>query len=385
MVSIGQEWDGGPGTSSPQYQSSNWYNGVMDDIRIWNTTRTPVQITQNMNTQLTGNESGLIAHYNCNQGTAGIDNTSELNLTNSSLINGLNANFNGFTLDGLTSNFITNPCPPCEPQYSSINVSACENYQWNQTTYTQSGTYTNTSLDINGCESIVTLNLIIDHPTISTQTITAVGSYTWIDGITYNSSNNTATHTYQSSKSGCKHAVILNLTIENTPVLNFNGQNDYITINPIATKLDGDNTFTIESWMQSQQGATGQALFAFNNTTDNKNVLLLMIRSNGALGVSDYGLWSDYTGQTIINDGYCHHIAYVRNGNTALTYVYGILQNTTLSITANYQISANDMVSIGQEWDLGPGTSSTNYISSNFFKGNLKGLEFGTQQEVYKT
>ena len=48
--------------------------------------------------------------------------------------------------------------------------------------------------------------------TTSTDTQTACGSYTWIDGNTYTSSNNTATHTLTNA-AGCDSIVTLNLTI----------------------------------------------------------------------------------------------------------------------------------------------------------------------------
>jgi hypothetical protein len=78
--------------------------------------------------------------------------------------------------------------------------------------------------------------------------------------------------------------------------------------------------------MKSNIGVTGQALFAFNNSNNNQNGLLLMIRSNGSLGISDYGLWNGYTGNIVINDGNCHHIVYARNGNPANIYIDGNLQ-----------------------------------------------------------
>jgi len=44
-------------------------NGYVDDVRIWNTTRTQGQIQASMSVELTGSESGLIAYWKCNEGT----------------------------------------------------------------------------------------------------------------------------------------------------------------------------------------------------------------------------------------------------------------------------------------------------------------------------
>ena len=152
--------------------------------------------------------------------------------------------------------------------------------------------------------------------------------------------------------------------------LHFDGDLDYVNINQVAPLLANDNTFTIEFWMKSEPGVQSQALFAFNNTNNNTNGLLLMIRESGQLGISDYLSWADYTGQTVINDGGCHHIAYTRHGSTASIYVDGVIQKTNETISADYQISENDFISIGQEWDGGPGTTSQ-YVVSNEYEGTI--------------
>jgi Concanavalin A-like lectin/glucanases superfamily/Secretion system C-terminal sorting domain len=48
----------------------NW-NGTMDDVRYWNTARTQAQIVANMNTQLTGNEAGLVGYWDMNRSGQG--------------------------------------------------------------------------------------------------------------------------------------------------------------------------------------------------------------------------------------------------------------------------------------------------------------------------
>ncbi|MDD4734717.1 MAG: choice-of-anchor Q domain-containing protein [Kiritimatiellae bacterium] len=47
--------------------SRTGYDGRMDEIRFWNTERTPEQIRDNMHRHLTGREPGLEAYYRCNQ------------------------------------------------------------------------------------------------------------------------------------------------------------------------------------------------------------------------------------------------------------------------------------------------------------------------------
>ncbi len=49
----------------------------------------------------------------------------------------------------------------CIPTSSSQDATACNTYNWNGTDYTASGTYTFTTLNANGCDSVATLNLTI--------------------------------------------------------------------------------------------------------------------------------------------------------------------------------------------------------------------------------
>ena len=95
---------------------------------------------------------------------------------------------------------------------------ACNSYTWiNGVTYTASNntaTYTLVGGNAAGCDSVVTLNLTIRNSTAGTAVITACTGYTWINGVTYTASNNTATYTLVGGNAaGCDSVVTLNLTI----------------------------------------------------------------------------------------------------------------------------------------------------------------------------
>jgi Concanavalin A-like lectin/glucanases superfamily/Secretion system C-terminal sorting domain len=98
----------------PQYQ----WDGQIDEVRIWNVVRTPAEINATRNCELTGDEPGLLAYYNFNQGTAGGSNPAVTTLNDGSdkctpLNNGTLV---GFALTGATSNWVapgptlTGPC-----------------------------------------------------------------------------------------------------------------------------------------------------------------------------------------------------------------------------------------------------------------------------------
>jgi len=114
------------------------------------------------------------------------------------------------------SDYFIQKLKPCVTTSSIDYQTACSSYTWiNGVTYTSNNNTATTILANNaGCDSVVTLNLILYQPSSDTQTITSCGNYTWIDGNTYTSNNNTATHTLTNSL-GCDSVIYLNLTILN--------------------------------------------------------------------------------------------------------------------------------------------------------------------------
>ena len=94
----------------------------------------------------------------------------------------------------------------------NLDSTACDSILWDGATVTTSGTYYDTLQNTAGCDSIVTLNLTINQSITGTDLITAFDNYTWIDGINYDSSNNTAIFNL-TSQTGCDSIVTLNLTI----------------------------------------------------------------------------------------------------------------------------------------------------------------------------
>ena len=80
---------------NPTWPGRFW-NGKLDEIRIWSTARTEAEIQANMSIELTGAEPGLEAYYPMNEGTgtttvdaSGNDNTGQLlNMDNSAWVDG---------------------------------------------------------------------------------------------------------------------------------------------------------------------------------------------------------------------------------------------------------------------------------------------------------
>ena len=150
---------------------------------------------------------------------------------------------------------------PCLNSYQTDFQTACYSYTWlDSVTYTSSNfSATHTLTNAAGCDSIITLNLTINNSSTGTDTQTACYSYTWIDGNTYTSSNYTATHTLANA-TGCDSVVTLNLTI--------NTANSSVTQNGIY--LSANQTGASYQWLECPpmtpiSGATSQTYTATVN------------------------------------------------------------------------------------------------------------------------
>jgi len=51
------------------FGNNEYFNGKMDEVRIWNVARTQAEIQANMNKELSGSETGLVAYYKMNDGS----------------------------------------------------------------------------------------------------------------------------------------------------------------------------------------------------------------------------------------------------------------------------------------------------------------------------
>ena len=165
-----------------------------------------------------------------------------------------------------------NFCSSCLTTYGDDTQTGCNTYTWiDGNTYNSSNnTATHTLTNMAGCDSIVTLNLTINNSTTSTDTNTACDNYTWIDSNTYTTSNSSATHTLTNA-AGCDSVVTLNLTI--------NTVNGIINNSPTLTAaaagatyqwLDCNNNFTpITGEVNQSYTATASGNYAVEVTKNN--------------------------------------------------------------------------------------------------------------------
>ncbi|MBL57229.1 MAG: hypothetical protein CMP61_08580 [Flavobacteriales bacterium] len=152
--------------------------------------------------------------------------------------------------------------------------------------------------------------------------------------------------------------------------LNFDGVNDFLNVNSLASVLAQNDNFTIEFWMQADieiQNGIRTTLFAVNKPGSGDNEFLIVLGETFTSGDEKLNIYDQYNPVHSFvlqspNDitGDCHHIAYVKNGNIGEAFVDGVSIGTH---QIYYNITKNHRVSFGQDYD--------GYSTSDFYKGNL--------------
>jgi len=201
---------------------------------------------------------------------------------------------------------------------------ACTSYTWiDGNTYSASNnSATHTLINSVGCDSIVTLDLTINNPNTGVDNQSACGSYTWINGLTYYADNNTATHTLMNA-SGCDSVVTLNLIVNNVDLgVSTTGQ----TITASAT--GGGVSY---SWVDCNNGfapINGQSAQSFTATTSGDYAVIV-----SQFGCLDTTACVNVTASGLSEALSFESVNVYPNPTTGIFYIdFGILENVSISV-----------------------------------------------------
>jgi hypothetical protein len=144
------------------YSNGRNFNGIIEEVRVWNVARTKAEIQATMNSALCVLPPGLVAYYPFNQGNAGGNNAGLTSLFDQSG-NGNDGILANFSLSGSSSNWVAGQNLPGGSTISSITVNACVDYisPSGNNVWNASGTYTDTIPNAAGCDSVITVDLTI--------------------------------------------------------------------------------------------------------------------------------------------------------------------------------------------------------------------------------
>ncbi|MCR4681661.1 MAG: T9SS type A sorting domain-containing protein [Bacteroidales bacterium] len=238
--------------------------------------------------------------------------------------------------------------PTASSEFTEV---ACNSYTWEGTTYQESGNFVKHFLTVNGCDSVVTLHLTINRTVNNSISATACDSYAWNDS-TYTTSGDYV-QTFIAANS-CDSVVTLHLTINNSVATEFT---------EVAC-----NSYT---WDGSTYTTSGDYTKEYETLAGCDSIVTLHLTIN-------------YSNNIVMNDTVCEGGAYTNNGFdttlTAGTYTlthsgtnqYGCDSTTTLHLVVNpvYNISITAMTCTGQSYPF----NGQNLTTAGTYTANLQSV-----------
>ncbi len=298
--------------------ASNLFNGSIDEVRIWNVVRTEEQINGSKNCELQGDETGLIAYYNFNEGLDANENAAFTTL-NDATINANNGSLTNFALTGNTSNWLAgSPIVSGSIVPSEASVSSPVNYTQND-----SATPLTATLGANGSELLwytAETGGVGSAIAPTPSTMTSGSTSYWVTSANANGCESERTE------------LVVNV-IEPATHLNFDGIDDYVNIN-IGTFTTQNFNYTHEFWFKTT--SANSTIFNFSDTGMpnsggfNKTIYL----QNGNLVSYVYNNTENYiTSTATFNDNNWHHVTEIVTFSERRLYVDGTLIGTDTSFS----------------------------------------------------
>ncbi|MDA3911609.1 MAG: T9SS type A sorting domain-containing protein [Bacteroidales bacterium] len=221
-------------------------------------------------------------------------------------------------------------------------VSACEEFIWidGNTYYDSNNTATYTIIEgaANGCDSIVTLNLTMNFTVFGTDILDACDEFTWIDGNTYYDDNTTATHNIvEGAATGCDSIVTLNLTMNEsaTGVDEISACDEYTWIDGI-TYEESNNTATFTISEGAINGCDSVVTLDLTIIEVDNSVTQMNNTLTANLAGADYQWLDCNDGYAILPDEINQSFTATENGDYAVEITHNDCVDTSLcqSITS---------------------------------------------------
>ena len=268
--------------SSQQAGPNQFFQGKISDVRVWNYERTQAQIQGSMNTELTGEETGLVAYYPFKQGNPNQSNSTVTTLFDEVGTN--NGTITNFGLSGTTSNFTFGKIQSRIPRN---NLVMHVNPAWRRS-YSGSGSTTLNDLSENG------------------NNMTLLSSPTYLNTVGGVISLNGTTQSIQS--------------VNNAPIT-------------------GANKRTVAMWVypRSITSYTPNSIFSSGTNLNNTGMYGMFANGDGTNNLSFWGHYSDYysTGLKIKMNEW-NFIATTYNGNGLLNlHANGAVESIARNLNTN--------------------------------------------------
>ncbi|MCV6637732.1 LamG-like jellyroll fold domain-containing protein, partial [Candidatus Albibeggiatoa sp. nov. NOAA] len=337
--------------------SSTFFDGEIDEVRLWDAARTQTQVQTNMYSPLTGAETGLISYWDFDEGIGTIVN--DLNTTNANH-GTLNNMDESDWIAGIIGNstFLTSLSTPISDTLSVYDGDG--------------GTLTYSLVDNDGGAAVV------DDP--------STGEFTYTP-------HTAGTHTFTYKvNDGFDDSNVATITIEVEPnivpiagfgsALDFDGVDDYVQLEDFGL---GTSNFTIEAWVK-QDTAGGDIVVSRTSEGDgNGNWLNFAMDTKLTIqmGRDTESSHVNTQGSAILSTNEYHHISVVREGTTITLYIDGI---------QDHQFTDTGIRNLSVASDIGRFGGWVEY-NSNWLNGqmddiriwNIARTQADIQANMYKT
>ena len=345
FLGVGSETAVFDGATGP----NNYMNGDLDEIRIWNTARTPQQINNFMYKCPSG-EAGLELHYQMDDGTGSGTITDQSG-------NGYDGTLKN--MDPATDWITTGPriLDCCE----SARVVA-----------------TATVDPVDGTGLVGTGASRCGPGTVDLTAAGSTGFYNWYDAAAGGNLVGSGTPFTTPSVSATTNFYLV--AKDNTSVTNallFDGTDDYVAIDNFFYTGTGYTELTVEAWVNTTDG-TDQVIASF----DRSEFWRLEINGDGG-GTGQIGFdintnsgTLDFGSVTRVDDGNWHHVAAVYDNGAVSIYIDGLLDaSTTFGTSFGAGTTRYGFLGTGSESAVFNGATGPN----NYFNGRMDGFRVWSQ------
>ena len=319
--------------------SSEYFQGAIDELRVWDDVRLASEIRTNAASRLTGSESNLVAYYNFNNGIASGNNTGLMSLSDA--VSGFDGTLNNFdvtggTGGGATSNWVASAAfGAAAPEIRVTDGSINEIVDGGTFTFgafnvrdgaTESETFTIhndglADLTITGSGDIAVSNTAftvdqtgLTFPLVLTPGTNATFDIDWTAvAETVVSESETLTINSDDTDEAVFDYAVTGYVVENG--LDFDGTDDYVSVgNQTGISFENTDAFTIEFWANTT--STNQQTIIDKYASEG---YIVQLQSGGFYRLYLAGGANQMSAQTTIAVGTSewHHIALTYDGSNS--------------------------------------------------------------------
>lgn len=404
--------DGSEATSENATRNNYYFQGELDEIRIWSDVRNILEIQNNMAECILGVEDDLLAYYKMENGPGSSTLTDHSNRGN----DGTLRNMNTATAWINTGPVVTCSCGDSDRDTVVVEIKVVPTVDLGvdtcvagpllldagagMTSYTWQDATTAQTLSANVSKAYHVLVDSIGTVCQGADTIivsvgqaaepTAVDSARCGDGVVSLVASGLGNlYWYEQAVGGAligtgdtlnvgpltsDSTFYVSTKIADKKNLSFDGTDDYAAIQNYNYNTNGIATFTVEAWVKIPNGDVGNHIIA---SFDRNEYWRFEINGDGAgpgqvgLGMLTNGGQIDMGSTGTINDGNWHHVAAVYDNGTATIYIDGSADGTTtLGTTFGTGNTRYGFLGVGSEapdYNNGSGTQGP----FNWFEGEM--------------